>query len=769
MEKEQIAELAKEFAVDKKLIEILIARGYDTQDKLSAFLYPSLDNLTDARKYDGFDKVVERIRQAIEMKESVLIYGDYDCDGVCATSILYNYLKSQGAQVNCFLPNRHTDGYGLSIEALERLAEEYLSDLLITVDCGITAVEEVEYAREVLGFDVIVTDHHEVGENLPDCLIFNPKLSSNDTFRDLCGAGVALRIVEGLGGLEEMKKYLDIAAIATVADVVPLIGDNRIITHAGLKLINSFAVRRGVKTLVKSCVDGEVTAYDIAFKIAPRINSLGRLSDANGVLDIFCTTDNFLIENIVKEVNESNAKRMELTNDLAAHCLDLLKNYDFENKAVIVLHSAYWDDGIIGIVASKITETFNRPTLLFTKSGEVFKGSGRSIKGINIYKYVSQCSELLTRFGGHAMACGMSILEKNLDAFATKLNELIRADFDMNYFIPKRRYDLDMAQVDSALDMARGLKMLEPCGEGNPRIKFKESVYAKEFNQMGATSHVVCKERDKETVVYGGLRYKELLSQDVRKDLYLSLSLQTFNNRVYAQAKVSAIECLEVKENENFSAYVATGFFGGEEGGIAIDWEAALSLGNTLYSTCYVAYDIDTYKAFFAKYVEKYGDIVTQNGCVSSCVPVTKILFSPTSLKELGYYRKVVFLDKPLGFRAIEKAIGKNTKLYYVNDVKILSKLKKYLPDYKKLSQIFLALRETLEYRDFFALSDLYYAIAKKLDLQYNEFMIAAVVFADLGILKSSGKLFVDKSVKTKLSESRIYKLIEEASGRAKD
>ncbi len=334
MEQREIVQLAKEFSIDKKLIEILVNRGYDDRNKLYKFLYPSLEDLTDIHKYTGFDEVIERIKCAIDNNEKILIYGDYDCDGVCGVSILYNYFKSIGADVNCFLPNRHTDGYGLSVEALERLAEEYLSDLLITVDCGITGVEEVEYAREVLGFDVIITDHHEMGEVLPDCLIFNPKMSGGDCFRDLCGAGVALRIVEGLGGEKERDKYLDIAAIATVADVVPLVGDNRIITQAGLKIINSFNVRRGIKKLITSCIKNDVTAYDIGFKIAPRINSLGRLSDANRVLDLFCTDDNFLLDTIVNEINDSNSKRMELTNDLTEMCLDI-GNSRFENNGYV--------------------------------------------------------------------------------------------------------------------------------------------------------------------------------------------------------------------------------------------------------------------------------------------------------------------------------------------------------------------------------------------------------------------------------------------------
>ena len=762
MQKEEMAILAKEFAVDKKLVEILVGRGYDTRDKLYAFLYPTLDNLTDVRKYKGYDDAVARIREAIEQNESILIYGDYDCDGVCGTSILYNFFKSLGVNVNCFLPNRHTDGYGLSIETLEKLAEEYLSDLLITVDCGITAVEEVEYAREVLGFDVIVTDHHEPGEILPDCLIFNPKLSDDNCFRELCGAGVALRIVEGLGGVDEMKKYLDIAAIATVADVVPLIGDNRIITHAGLKLINSFNARRGVKLLVKSCIDSEVTAFDIAFKIAPRINSVGRMSDANGVLDLFCTSDNFLLENVVKELNESNSKRMELTNDLADYCYDLLKNYDFENNAVIVLHNAYWDDGIIGIVASRIAENFHRPTILITKSGEVFKGSGRSVKGVNIHKYVSKCADLLTRFGGHAMACGLSIKENNIDEFADRLNALIKADFDMSFFIKHKTFDLDMDEIESAIDMARGLKMLEPCGECNPRVRFKESINDKEFMQMGNTSHIVCRAPDKEIVMFGGLKYKEFLSQKVQKNLYYNLSLQVYKNREFAQAKVSAFECNLVEEQGDFSSYLMTGFYGGEDYGKEIDYDGALALGGNLFSTCYIAYNIDTYKDFLQRYRDKYGDIITQNRCVSDVAPLTKIVFAPTTLKELGYYKNIVLLDKPLGFKIFEKSIGKGKNLYYVQNVNILRKLKGYLPDYKKLTQIFIAMRDLLLSVEIYGISDLYYAIAKKIELEYNEFVLAAVVFADLGILKLSGKFYIDSSVKTKLSESKIYRIIED-------
>ncbi|MDE6275304.1 MAG: single-stranded-DNA-specific exonuclease RecJ [Clostridia bacterium] len=762
MEQSELIELAKEFSIDKKLVEILIARGYDDKDKLYKFLYPSLDDLTDIHKYAGYSEVIERIKHAIDNKESILIYGDYDCDGVCGVSILYNYFKSIGIEAHCFLPNRHTDGYGLSIETLERLAEDYLSDLLITVDCGITGVEEVEYAREVLGFDVIVTDHHELGEVLPDCLIFNPKMSGDDCFRHLCGAGVALRIVEGLGGKQERDKYLDIAAIATIADVVPLVGDNRIIAQAGLKNINSLGVRRGIKKLLATCVEGEVSSYDIGFKIAPRINSLGRLSDANAVLDLFCSDDNFLLDSIVKQLNESNAKRMELTNDLADECFELLKKYDFETKPAIVLYNAYWDDGVLGIVASRITETFKRPTVLLTKSGEVYKGSGRSVKGIDIRKYVAMCEDLLIKFGGHTMACGLSLEEKNLQNFADRLNECIKNDFDVSYFLPKVRYDVDMAEVDSPLDMARGLKMLEPFGEGNLGVKFKETVFECDFMQMGNTSHVVSKRPDKEIVIFGGLKYKQLLSSSTQKDLYYSLSLANYKNRVYAQGKVSALTCDKVEEQGDLGAYLMTGIASGGSEIETIDCDKAIELGGK-YSTCYIAYDISTYQDFLARYNEKCGYILTQNRVSSNLTPVTKLIFCPTSLKDLGYYKNVVLLDRPLDDGIFNKSLGKTSKLYKLDNNQILGKVKEFLPSYQRLGEIFIAIKRLLAEREICGMSELYSALSKYINAGYDEVVLSAVVLAELGILNISGKFSIDSSVKRKLAESKLYQKIQMA------
>ncbi|MDE7209350.1 MAG: hypothetical protein K2O31_05640, partial [Clostridia bacterium] len=544
--------------------------------------------------------------------------------------------------------------------------------------------------------------------------------------------------------------------------VVPRVGDNRVIAQAGLKNINSLNVRRGIKKLIATCVDGEVNSYDIGFKIAPRINSLGRLSDANAVLDLFCCDDNFLLDSIVRQLNESNAKRMELTNDLADACFDILKQYDFENKPAIVLYNAYWDDGILGIVASKIAETFRRPTILLTKSGDVYKGSGRSVKGIDIRKYVAMCEDLLIKFGGHTMACGMSLDGKNLQAFADKLNECIAKDFDMCYFIPKIRFDVDMAEVDSALDMARGLKMLEPFGEGNPGIKFKEVIADSEFTQMGNTSHVVSKRPDKELVIFGGLKYRQLLASATPKELYYTLTLANYKNRVYAQGKVSAIVCDKVEEQGDFGAYIMTGLAIGGSDIENINYDKALELGGK-FSTCYIAYDIQTYLEFLTRYNEKFGHILTQNRVSGNLAPVTKLIFCPTSLKELGYYKNVVLLDKPLDSGIFKKTLGKTCNLYQLDNECILGKVKEFLPSYQRLGEIYLAIKRLLGEKEISGMSELYGALSKYINARYDEVVLSAVILAELGILSVSGKFAIDTAVKRKLAESELYRKIQQA------
>ncbi|MEG1609127.1 MAG: DHH family phosphoesterase, partial [Clostridia bacterium] len=460
-------EIATKLEFDINLAKIVANRNINTIDDAVDFIYPKLDNLSNIDNYVGLTEVAARIQLAIDEKQTVIIYGDYDCDGICATSILFLFLKSKGVKVTPFLPSRFDNGYGLNIECLEELVENLLPDLLITVDCGISNIEEVEYCNEVLGVDVIVTDHHTPPTDLPQCLIFNPKLSNSDNvFVDLCGAGIALRLVEKLSSLAESKKYFDIACLATVADVVPLVGDNRIITYFGLKSINS-GFRKGLDLLIKSNQKqrGEITSSDIAFGLAPKINSVGRLGDANKVLGLFCESDRFLLDCLVDEINKTNEQRQQLTADLVEFCNDKLQGYDFDKQPIIILYNAYWEEGVLGITASKIVGEFNRPTILLTKTkdGQI-KGSGRSINGIDLYQLLEQGKQFLIKFGGHKMACGLSLEEKSLQALSDCLNNFALSNFDKTIFETNYVYDGDIADIVDINSFCRQLSFLEPYG-----------------------------------------------------------------------------------------------------------------------------------------------------------------------------------------------------------------------------------------------------------------------------------------------------------------
>ncbi len=535
-----INQIASEFKLNPLIANILVARGIDSVDKASSFLYPKIADLTPLDNYVGLDDVAKRIELAIQNKEVVMLYGDYDCDGICGVSILYLYLQSRGVDVHYFLPNRHSHGYGLNIKALEQIAEEYYPDLLVTVDCGITSHDEVEYAQEVLGFDVVVTDHHEPIAELPECLIFNPKLTPNGAFRNLCGAGAALRLVEKLAGLEESKKYYDIACLATIADIVPLVDDNRIIAYFGLKLIN-IGRRRGLRMLVNKCVKGDVKSSDIGFRIAPRINSVGRIGDANKVVKLFISDDNFVLGNLVEEIEQANETRQNMTQDLVEACMEDMRKWDFENYPIVVLHNKYWDDGVLGIAAAKLVTEFNRPVILLTKSNNEneYKGSGRSVDGVNILECVSSVSGLLNRFGGHTMACGLSLDESNLDEFVQKINANAKSFVKADCLLPHSSSNFELEDFD--IDFAYQLEFLEPYGEGNREIIFNKTLTSASFEQIGSTEHLKFKDKKAEYLAYYSLDKWGLLDSPTPKNIEFSIGINNFRNSQTLQATIQSI------------------------------------------------------------------------------------------------------------------------------------------------------------------------------------------------------------------------------------
>lgn len=750
-------QIASHFGLDKVIADVLVSRNIDSLDKAEAFLYPKQSNMTPLEHYEGLNGVVERIRRAVDNREKVVLYGDYDCDGICGVSILYLYLQSRGVDVSYFLPSRHTHGYGLCIEALESIAEQSFPDLIVTVDCGISSKNEVQYAQEVLGIDVVVTDHHEPIAELPDCNIFNPKLSKG-CFRELCGAGVALRLVEALAGVQESKKYYDIAAIATVADIVPLVEDNRIIVYYGLMLINR-GYRKGVKMLVEKCVKGVVKSSDVSFKIAPRINSVGRLQDANPVVQLFVSNDTFVLSNLIDEIERLNDQRQTMTTDLAKACDDRLIGFDFEDNPIIVLYDKYWDDGILGIASARLVSEFNRPVILLTKNKDVVKGSGRSVEGVNILDCVSACSDILLKFGGHKMACGLSLKEEDVDEFIRKINAFAKATISTQALQPKVEAFCRLDDFD--IEFAKQLAYLEPYGEGNREVTFTTEIGKCDFAPIGNSEHLKYHYKDSDFLAFSAIDKLSLLNSAAKKNIRFSLSVNVFKNTETLQVGLLNVTCNDVECDMGIANYVMRSLYKSDSpirvGNI--DKTSAFDfVSDSSYGTCYLCYDYDTFKSIDPQII---ATLSVSNGFCDSDCPYNRIIYNPDVNVNLSYYTNIVLLESPLGDDLTAKMqISKDARVWVVDDGVMIERCRKKLLDYAGLGKVFTAIKTLLSAKTY---TD-YYTLFQNIGIEgvsWEEFCVAMAVFVDLGIVKyNNNDIIIDREVKTKLDCSRLYQVL---------
>lgn len=502
------------------------------------FLNPDISRLHDPFLMDGMDRAVERILRAVDDLEDILIYGDYDVDGVTATSILYNFLTTRGARARYFIPDRMEDGYGLTMSSAEKVRQLGPS-LVITVDCGITSVEEVRFLTES-GIDVIVTDHHECKEILPEAVaVMNPhKPGCGYPFKELCGAGVVFKLVQALcvreaagakkaaeaklnngvagvqrsaegpsaigehrsdrlqkgTGPKDYLKYIDLAALATIADIVPLLDENRIIASYGLKAMRT-TQNTGMAALIRAAgyQDKEITSFAAAFGLAPRVNAAGRLGSAERSVRLFTTEDRVLAEALAKELDEENRQRQETENRILEEAVSYVeKNLDPASEKVLVVCGEGWHHGVVGIVSSKITERYNRPSIIISVDEEGNgKGSGRSIKCFNLFKALSACEDLLDRFGGHEMAAGISIQAGRIEELRKRINEYadsVLTDADM---LPCLRVDAFAGRGEITLESVRELGRMAPFGEANPNPSFGcMALRIADIKTMGGGKHL---------------------------------------------------------------------------------------------------------------------------------------------------------------------------------------------------------------------------------------------------------------------------------------
>lgn len=452
------------------LSSLLRTRGIDTPEKAERFLHPSLEQLHDPFLMQGMEKAVCLIREAIAAGDRMLIYGDYDVDGVCATSILMETLGGMGAQVDFRIPSRHGEGYGLNCDAVREIAKEH--KLLITVDCGVTNHEEVKLAQ-LLGMTVIVTDHHQLADTpSPADVVLNP-LIGDYPFRRLCGAGVALKLTQALQGMEGVCKRIELAALATVADMVPLIDENRVIVREGLQAMAK-SDRPGIKALLMvSGVTPPVSAGQVGFRLAPRINAGGRLEDASQGVTLLTTRDEMLAERIASHLEDANSQRQAIEQDITQKAMqEIAEKIDFRNDRVIIVMGEDWNHGVIGLAAGRICEKYHFPAIVLSKQGDVAVGSCRSIPGVNIHAMLMLCKDLFIRFGGHEQAAGLTMQAELVPELRRRLNLCINENCDLRCYVPTKEYDLALPLSQVNLELIDSLALLQPTGYGNPAPVF---------------------------------------------------------------------------------------------------------------------------------------------------------------------------------------------------------------------------------------------------------------------------------------------------------
>ena len=467
LNKDLASTIAERYSIDPLTALLLTQRGFDTFDKLDEFFDDS-EEWIDPFLLPDMDKAVERINEAIFDGERICVYGDYDCDGVTSTTILYSYLEAQGADVTYMLPERERDGYGLSNQVVDRIAATG-TKLIITVDNGISSVEEAKYIKEK-GMELVVTDHHLEGDELPDCVaVVDPHRNDKDCpFEDYAGCGVALKLCCAMEGSDEevMQEFADIAALGTVADMVPLVGENRKIVLYGLKLLNTYR-KPGIEAILEKAGLSEKTldSTSISFGIAPRINAAGRMGTAERALDLLLADDPYSASEMAEEVNVMNSQRHSEEDKIFTEAIAYLQDHpELAHMPILVVSGKGWHEGVLGIVASKLLERYLRPVIVLTEKGDLCKGSARSIEGFSIYDAMNSCRDMLNTFGGHELAAGMSIKTEWLDEFREKINEYA---YENASVYPETRIDCKLNPAGLSMDVLDSIRMMEPFGTGN--------------------------------------------------------------------------------------------------------------------------------------------------------------------------------------------------------------------------------------------------------------------------------------------------------------
>ena len=477
--KEKIVQLANDLSVDKTIAKILLNRRISNFKEAKKFFRPSLNDLHDPFLMKDMDVAVIRIEKAIANNENILVFGDYDVDGTTAVSLVSSYLKTVYPNIATYIPDRYDEGYGISIQGID-FAEDNDFSLIIALDCGIKAIDKVTYASQK-NIDFIICDHHKPGPEIPSAVaVLNPKRKDcTYPYDELCGCGVGFKLVQALAlknnqPSEDLIPYLDLVATAIAADIVPMTGENRALAYLGLQVINSNP-RNGIKAIIHQIKKQSLTITDVVFIIAPRINAAGRMKHGNYAVELLTEMDFETAINFAGVIETFNTNRKELDKKITLEALQQIKKNNEEQKFSTVVYHQTWHKGVIGIVASRLIETYYRPTLVFTKSGDKLAASARSVKGFDVYNALEQCSEFIEQFGGHKYAAGLTLDFKNYEKFKEKFEEVVSTTIDKALLIPEIMIDAEIDLSEITPKFYRIIEQMAPFGPQNMKPIFSST------------------------------------------------------------------------------------------------------------------------------------------------------------------------------------------------------------------------------------------------------------------------------------------------------
>ena len=550
---EKIISLAKALQVDQFVATLLVQRGIETFEEARQFFRPKLTDLHDPYLMKDMDKAVSRIELAIKNNENILVFGDYDVDGTTAVSLVSAYLKTHYSNVATYIPDRYDEGYGISFKGID-YADDNEFSLIIALDCGIKSIDHVAYAK-ARNIDFIICDHHRPGEFLPDAVaVLDPKRSDcSYPYDELCGCGIGFKLIQALGKnkgetIEDLVPYLDLVATAIAADIVPMTGENRVLAHFGLHVINSDP-RPGIKAMIHQIKKKSLDITDVVFIIAPRINAAGRIKHGNHAVELLSEFDFEQAQQFASEIEKYNADRKELDKQITKEAfLQIEKNQEQKRFSTVVFQED-WHKGVIGIVASRLIETYYRPTIVFTRSGDKLAASARSVIGFDVYNALEACSDYLEQFGGHMYAAGMTLKAENYELFKAAFEKEVERTIHPDMLTPEILID---AEIDFDLispKLIRLLKQFEPFGPQNRTPVFltktiKDSGYAKKLGETEDHLRLFVRQKDSESfaaIGFGLGKKIDIVAHQKTFEAVYSIDENEFNGKITTQLRLKDI------------------------------------------------------------------------------------------------------------------------------------------------------------------------------------------------------------------------------------